>query len=292
MPDNTGTSNLPRRAVLGAVGDLHVGSIWGLCPPTGILRDGGGRYLPNPIQVWMWERWLDFWIEFYATDPGAPHVVLVNAEFIDGNHHGTTEIATPEPAEQAAAALEVMRPVLRNAAALIVTRGTEAHSGKAGAADRGIAAALKAQGVNVIVQPDPGASEAEHELVFDLCGVRFDVAHHVGGTRVPHTRGNNIRSEVNQAIHDYAEIKQRLPDILIRGHVHNLADTGENFPIYGVVLPAWQTKTAFAHRVTRQKVTRVGGLICECTGDGNYHKRVRTWKVPRLPVMEILTGAP
>lgn len=261
------------RAVIGAVGDLHVGSMSGLCPPTGIKRDGGGVYLPNKSQEWMWGRWLSLWDTFYRTDPEQPHIVVVNAEFIDGNHHGTTEIATPDPGEMIEAALEVMKPAMRKNATLLVTRGTEAHSGKAGGIDNAIAKALGA------VANDETGSHAEQHLYFETCGVLFDVAHHVGGSRVPHTRGNGIRADVIQAMVDAVESKERAPDVIIRSHVHTLQDTGCNYPLYGVVLPAWQLKTAFAHRVTRSKVQYVGGLICELS-EGTYQTRILKWMAP------------
>ena len=49
-----------KRVLLAAVSDLHIGSTVALCPPEGIPLEDGGRYQPNPAQVWIWDQWLKF----------------------------------------------------------------------------------------------------------------------------------------------------------------------------------------------------------------------------------------
>ena len=71
-------------------------------------------------------------------------------------------------------------------------------------------------------------------------------------------------------------------NVVVRSHVHTFAETGRNFGPrrHGVVTPAWQLKTAFGSRVTRQRVTQVGGIIYELQA-GEFNFRPILYDVPK-----------
>ena len=269
------------RVVVAIVSDLHVGSTVGLCPPNGIELEDGGRYMPNTVQGWTWDRWCEFWQDARDFAAGAEVIGIVNGEFVDGNHHGTTQIATPSPAMMAAAAIDVMQPACKLASQWYVTKGTAAHVSPGGASDAAIAARLGA-----VCDPETNQHAAYHWRV-QVGPVLFDLAHHIGGNIRPWTRGTNIRAEVIEAlIHTHHR-----PMVIVRSHVHTYVDTGSTFgDVLGVVTPAWQLKTEYAHRVTRNPQRTVGGLLFEVTEQG-FRYQPALYHLPDIPTTVARTRA-
>lgn len=270
MPDTPATHNPLVRAVVGIVSDLHVGSTVGLCPPDGVELEDGGLYKPNDFQKWEWDQWCEMWAWGSSWSRGWPLVTKVNGEFIDGNHHGTTQIVTPSTEIMAKAALDVWAPVKALAPyKTYVTKGTAAHVGAGGASDDLVAALLGAE-------KDPETKQsAFYHLMVTIAGVYFDVAHHVSGTARMWTHGNNIRTEVLEVMDDAAQAGERAPDYVLRAHVHKFADTGLNYPTRGLVTPAWQGLTEFTHRITRRVNRTVGGIWIKCE---NGESEMKLWK--------------
>lgn len=254
------------------VSDLHFGGTTALCPPYGIKLENGGLNMPNLAQKWIWARWLDFWdVVKVSRKRGRHAVVVVNGEFVDGFHHDSTELATNSPEMMAQAALEAFSPIGAIAHELFATLGTEAHSGKGSASDLSIARQLGAR-----VNPATG-QHAFQELDLLRGGILFDIAHHVSGGSRYTTRGNNIKAELLDMLIERPEV-----NVVVRSHVHTFAETGRNFGPrrHGVVTPAWQLKTAFGSRVTRQRVTQVGGIIYELQA-GEFNFRPILYDVPK-----------
>ena len=254
------------------IGDLHVGSSVALCPAHGVQLEDGGRYTPNDAQLWLWARWLDLVARVRELRRRRYHVVLVSlGEFVDGRHHESTQLLSQAPEIQASAAIDVMQPMMALAHELYVLRGTEAHSGKGAATDYAIGRELGAR-------RDPATGmHAFYRLLLTVAGVHFDVAHHVGGGGDdPRLYGGAIRRETG------AMLMER-PDthVVLRGHVHRVADTGDAYPTcWGAVVPAWQLKTAFTHRVTRRDAFQVGTWLIEIHRAGAWEKKKLMWSVP------------
>jgi len=269
------------RVVVAVVSDLHVGSTFGLCPPSGIELEDGGRYMPNIVQGWQWGRWLDYWQDVSDYAQGAEVIGVVNGEFCDGNHHGTTQIATPSPAMMAEAAVEVMQPACKMASQWYVTKGTAAHVGAGGASDAGIAARIGA-----VRDPETNQAAAYNWRV-QIGPVLFDLAHHIGGNLRPWTRGTNIRAEVIEALIHTAH----RPLVVVRSHVHTYVDTGRTFgDARGVVTPAWQLITEYGHRVTRNPQRTVGGLVFEVSETG-YRFEPLLYHLPERAIHQAQTTA-
>lgn len=233
--------------------------------------EDGGRYLPNAFQKWMWAQWVEFWQAARDFNPKKyPVILIANGEFIDGNHHGTTQIATPSPEVMAKAALQVWKPALAlKPFKTYVTKGTAAHVGAGGASDDLIATMLGAE-----KDPTTGQS-AFYQLRLNIAGVGFDIAHHVSGTARMWTHANNIRTEVLEVMDECLSNGQPLPDYVLRGHVHKFADTGLNYPTRGLITPAWQGTTEFVNRLTRRANRTVGGFLFLCE---NGESELKLWR--------------
>lgn len=266
-----GSHDSKRKVFVAVVSDLHIGSTVALCPPEGIALEDGGRYHPSQIQKWIWQKWEEYWKDVKARAGSFPIITIINGEFIDGNHHGTTQIGTPSPTAMQDAAIDVMQKPAHMSKLLYATKGTAAHSLHGAASDHMIAKELGA-----VRDPETG-QHAFYHLRLKVKNTLFDAAHHVGGGTRIHTRGTNIRGEVTDAI-----LEGNPPDILIRSHVHNYADTGRNFKTFGVVTPAWQLMTEYSHRVVRRTQRSVGGLLFEVTSNGWDFELLR-YSLPPIP---------
>lgn len=256
-----------------AFSDLHIGSTVALCHPDGIALEDGGRYQPNIAQLWLWDRWIEFWSIIKHERKKRPVIGIMNGEFVDGLHHDSTQLASTSPEIMASAVFDVMSIAMPAFSCLYVTRGTEAHSGKGAASDYAIARELGA-----VRDPESGMSAA-YQWRIDVGGVVFDAAHHVGGGSRVSVRGNGIRAEMVDMLS-----AGDAPDVIIRSHVHNYSDTGMNFwPRQGFVTPAWQLKTAFAHRITRMRNQNVGGVLIEIEDGKALPIRPILYSVPIAP---------
>lgn len=260
------------------IGDLHVGSSVALCHPDGIVLEDGGRYMPNAAQVWLWRQYSAILDRVRELRKRRVHVVTVfMGEFVDGRHHETTQLASQAPEIQAAAAIDVFQPLANLSHELYVMRGTDAHSGHGAASDYAIARELGAV-------RDPATLQAAfYKLRLDVGGVLFDVAHHVGGSGDnPTLYGGNIRRETLAMLTELPDI-----NIVLRGHVHKYADTGEAFGLHrwGGIVPAWQLKTAFTHRVTRREDYTVGTWLIHVES-GAWSRERLMWEVPQAPTIQ------
>lgn len=238
------------RTLLAVVSDLHVGGSTSICPKKIPLEDGG-EYVPAPIQNWMRDRWTDFWnlVSPYKTR-GWNVVVVVAGEAIENAHHRTPQLAAQSPETMVDAALNLLARPRNLAHEMLFVRGTEAHSGLGGHIDVQVARELGGK-----IDTATG-TRAAYQWVIDIGGVIVDIAHHVGGGIHP------ARLELQKVVMDYDARRQPAPDLIVRGHIHRPEIQWLNNRC-SVVTPAWQGKTAYAHKITRNLSGSVGGLLCE-----------------------------
>lgn len=248
-------------AIIAVVSDLHVGSTVALCPPGGVGLDDGGVYKPSRAQEGLGEWWADYWKLVDTIRKGAsktkqktPLITVVNGDLVDGNHHGTTQIFSASTEAMEAAAVDLLKPIRAKSDNFFVVRGTPAHVKQGAQSEEAIARALGAD-------KHPKGSNSFYRLILTVGGRKFDFAHHIGTNSVPWTKGTNIRAEILRVIQECASRGIKAPDYVIRSHAHAFADTGLNFGTRGLVTPAWQLTTEFAHKVARPLTSDVGGFI-------------------------------
>ena len=117
-----------------AISDTHIFSRAGLIDPSPFKLDDGGTYTPSDEQMVLWDCWLKFWNEWVPfVTKKEPFAVLANGDLLEGVHHGTKHNISDNYADQEAAALRVLEPIVEKCQGrFYVTRGTEAHAGKSG----------------------------------------------------------------------------------------------------------------------------------------------------------------
>ncbi len=62
----------------------------------------------------------------------------------------------------------------------------------------------------------------------------------------------------------------RHPDLAFRSHLHQFGDSYNAYPTRVVQTPAWQLKTAHAHKVAAESIADVGGVITMVQPDASY----------------------
>lgn len=212
------------------VGDLHVGSEWGLWPP-GVVDDNGREYPQNAAQKYLWDCWTHLW----STAP-APDLVVVNGDLIDGpkwTNRLDMSLTTTSLDLQQRALVHVLRAAVAERPWYCVA-GTQYHEPER----LGVVAAYL--GAN----KGPNGEQVLDELYYRARGKLLEVRHHPGGGSVLY-RGTTLNRELILSILAAHRGKTPLPDVVVYGHLHAYA-MYQDYGITVVLCPAWQLQTRYA----------------------------------------------
>ena len=220
-------AKLAGKVLVVIINDTHVG----LCP-TGFYLDDGAEVKLNPLL----KHWNGFWQR-----RGLPVVILFVADLIDGNHHHTTQIWSPNEEDMA---VKIFLPQVNRAERVYGVRGTPAHVGSAGRYDNAVMRELGAG--------KPSAYHAE----ISISGVLFDVAHHGPGIG---KKAWTAISYAKNVLFKRLLRRRRAPRVIVRAHVHRKLHETVRDPHSGAIIsPAWQ----FVHKIeTEEDIADVGGTL-------------------------------
>ena len=272
-------------------GDLHCGSTVGLCPPEGIELDDGGLYIPNKAQLWLWDNWEKAWDKIKSVkrkNKKAKLHLILNGDAVDGDHHRTTQIATAHEGVHVGCAIESLRvPLALKPDSLHILRGTSAHVGRAGGLEEGMGKALKEQRWPVVEDPDTG-TVTSYTRTLKFGSLRFDIKHHGRMGRRAHTKGPYIRWAAQDIFFNYMMDGDKAPDIAIRSHFHQFADSGKIHKVKTrlVALPAWQLATEYVHRVA-ESLADIGLVWFEIDDNDDYNMKSVLFKPERPTTIEV-----
>ena len=242
--------------LLAITSDHHTNSTIGLCPPEGVKLDDGGRYLPGKVQRWMWECWEDYWrkIKTLQHETKAELWCLFNGDLVDGGpHHGTTQIVSANLEIQSYIADRTFGvPLALNPSHTFVVRGTEAHVGPSASSEEALARHLKAE--------RDGDRWSFWHLRLEERGTRLDCQHHGRSGFRPWTEQNALALLANQIFLEHARKGIPHPQLAIRSHFHKYGDSHDASPTRVIQTPAWQVKTAYAHKVVPESIADIGGV--------------------------------
>ena len=272
---------MSKPVLLAVVSDVHCGSTLAAAPPEGVKLDDGGKYLPSRVQSWIWDNWCDYWAQIGALAKKTKadlYVVLNGDSFEGGPHHGTTQIVSANPEVQGYLADRIFGvPRKLNPQHLFIVRGTESHVGPSGATEEAFARSIRAE------KDRESERWSWWHLRLELNGVRLDFQHH------PSTYGNlpwtRPQAAQRMAFRIWSEHKLRefpAPHYAFRSHRHVFSDSGDAYPVRAVITPAWQAKTAYAHKVAADSIADIGGLAVLIHPDGS-HELKRFLYPPSLP---------
>ncbi len=243
----------PVRCVV-VVADVHAGSTKGLLPPDFInLEDS--PIAQNPMQRWLWECWLRGLAFIGETLDGAPYGLVLNGDLIEGVHHGTKEIISPEVGDHKKAAVEVLRPLAEGAKKTFVVRGTECHVGNQ---EMSIAESLGAQ-----INPEsPAKNRTFDRLTLDVAGVRCVFRHHISASVRRQLSATQLSIALGEEQLEAANNEERIPRVVCAAHRHRFGQFQDDHGLC-VVSPPWQFLTRHGHKVVSAARTKPGLFILD-----------------------------
>ena len=240
------------RSIL-VVSDLHCGSTVALLPPEFETIEGQA-VKQNKVQKWLWECWLDAtgpWLKSVIGD--APFALVINGDAIEGVHHGTTQVVSPDPADHRVAAEQVLAPLAERASLVVVVKGTEVHTLNS--------EVQMGHNLGASRHPSTGLTAADRWLI-DCAGVRCGCRHHIGTSARAYLEASQLSIHLGNEQIEAARVGHPVPRVLGCAHRHRY---GRYDDAHGLcfVSPPWQFLTRFGHKVVSAAVTKPGMVILD-----------------------------
>lgn len=237
------------------ISDLHCGSTLGLLPP-GFVTHEGQEVVANAAQAYLWDCWLAFWAKANAIT-GGRYSLLVNGDLVEGCHHKSTQVISPDPGDHMAAAIQALRPAAAGAEAVYVVEGTECHTG---GMEHAIARELAAT-------RDPATGRhAWPRLELKLARAHLVASHHMPTTKRPYLEASGLGLELNTERLEAMRGGHAVPSVVIRSHRHKYGAFSDESGLL-VATPPWQLLTRFGHKVVPAASCHIGGVILTFDGD-------------------------
>lgn len=255
--------------------DLHANSTLALCKP-GIYRDDGEVYSLNLIQQWLWRTWGRCLDDIDSLTTGYYRTLILAGDLVDlDTKHRSWQTISRNPATAIDISISILEPVASKYNDVFVVRGTEAHTGKSAWAEEQIAVMLGAT-------PSPTTSTRSWwHLRARFSGVYFDIAHHASMGGLAWTYANAANKLAMVTMIDHMNWEEKPPDVVVRAHNHQFADSGRTFRTRAVFLPAWQFHTAYLHRIGKANARpHIGACVFLCE-DGEYKLHDLRYRPPR-----------
>ena len=250
------------------IGDPHVGCGMAIMPKEGFTGDNGVHYFPSPMQQKLHDRWENGFWPWVEKETGGRYNVLVNGDLIDGVHHSAVTQWSQHLLDQRRACIELLKPIRARANRFIVVRGTESHVGQSGQHDEAIAEALDAE-------RSPSGTYSHWEVYLRLGGGLVHIAHHIAATSSPFAKSSALQRQIALSYVNSGRWGDEPPVMFVRSHRHQCSWVGEPCKqgiVTCLVLPAWQLKTPYVHRLALMQEPEYGGAILFSGDNGVYHK--------------------
>lgn len=232
--------------------DIHAGSTKALLPP-GFVTLEDQPVEQNPIQRWLWECWARADKYISGVTGSDPFALVLNGDLIEGVHHGTKEIISPEIADHRAAAVKIIEPLTKRAAKFFVVRGTEAHVNNH---EQSIGEQLGA------VKNPESKMHAFDRLTLEVAGVRCVFRHHIGTSMRRGLAGTQLSMQLAEEQVEAANNGEPIPRVLCCAHRHKPGVYRDNNGLC-LVTPAWQVLTRFGHKVVSPARCTPGVIILD-----------------------------
>jgi hypothetical protein len=252
--------------------DLHVGSTIGLWPKNFIATEGFpiGR---NKFQEWLGKCWDDMLVWSERVIGEDDFDLVINGDLVEGIHHRSLQVMSPDPGDQTKAVLQVLGPLAQNASRLHLIKGTECHTRND---EIRIGHALGAS-----IDPTTGQS-AWDVLDLEMHGTLFNFAHHISATARPYLEASAHSIALGALTHSRARSNKRVPMVMCRAHRHRhgiWTDGNQMSAICG----AWQGLTRHGYKVVPDAIPQPSVIIFDSrtTDKGDlplFHQRVYTAK--------------
>lgn len=250
--------------------DLHVGSTVGLWPKDFVSNEGNpiGQ---NRFQEWLWECWEDMLCWAQRTIGDDKFDLVVNGDLVDGIHHKTLQVMTPDPGDQTTAVKQVLGFLAETCNNLHIIKGTEVHTRND---EVRIGYALGG------TQNPENAQHAWDTLDLTAHGCLYNFAHHISVTSRTYLEAGAHSIALGNLTHSRARCGKPVPKVMCRGHRHRHG-IWEDGNQTSVITGAWQGLTRFGYKVVPDAVPQPSAVIFDHRGleEGDsplIHRRVYT----------------
>jgi hypothetical protein len=263
----------PKPRLLVLTGDHHFGGTGALLPPN--FRTLEGQTIgQNSLQKWMWECWEDAWRWVDALAANDPWGLVLMGDEVEGNHHRTKEIISPDDSDHFKAAVQALKPIVAKAHSTFVIEGTECHT-------HNMEAAL-GEKLGCRINPETGL-HVFGRLALDVCGVRFVARHHIPATSRPYLEASQLSIQLGVERIECVRRNETPPRILASAHRHRPGDFCDRHGI-SLVTHAWQGLTRHGRKVVPAGSPLPGIYVLDWRGipDGQLPQlHVREYEPPQ-----------
>ena len=246
------------RKFLLLLSDTHIGSNVALWPEH--FKSQTGHELPQSVfQKWLYECWGDMqeWAKTTISDicdTDEPELFTVfNGDVIEGIHHKTIEIMSPNKDDQYTAAVQLLEPIRELSDKMFMVKGTECHTQNA---ESTIGDILKCE-----VNPDTGHAAFDH-LKLDVNGCIMDFAHHTSATTRPYLEASIHGIQMGVAVMEAHRNGQAVPHVVCRAHRHRHGIFKDGNSISAITGP-WQGLTRHGRKVVPAAVCNPSVVLFE-----------------------------
>jgi hypothetical protein len=232
--------------------DLHIGSTVGLWP-TGFVSNEGNPIGQNKFQEWLWECWCDA-MQWSRKIIGKDAFDLVlNGDLVDGIHHKTLQVMTPDPGDQTSAVLQTLSGLGLQWSKLHVIKGTEAHS-------RNDEIRI-GQALGGTRNPQTG-QHAWDNLDLDVHGCLYNFAHHISATARTYLEASAHSIMLGNLTHARARAGKPVPQVMVRAHRHRHGIWQDGNQI-SMITGAWQGLTRYGYKVVPDAIPQPSMIITD-----------------------------
>ena len=252
------------------ISDLHVGSTVGLWPKDFISNEGNpiGQ---NKFQEWLWECWEDMLIWSQKTINKEPFDLVVNGDLVEGIHHRSLQVMTPDVSDQTEAVKNVLGFLNDTSDRTFIIKGTECHT-------RNDEIRLgKSLGA---VKDSSTGQHAFDMLDLEVDGTLYNFAHHVSTSMRSYLEASAHSILLGNMSHTRARSGKPVPKVYCRAHRHRhgIWDDGNQV---SVITGAWQGITRFGNKVVPGAIPQPSAVIFDHRGLDKgelpiIHRRVYT----------------
>ncbi len=222
--------------------------------PATVETQAGQTVSPsNLVQQWLLENWQLNLKDFHDYRQGREFILVLVGDLIEGIHHRTREVWSPEEMDHCTAAIDLLQPLSQSASMVLACKGTECHTKNY---EEHIA-----QELNVEVCPktkkrclDTVNLEVGRHLV--------QFRHHMPTTSRVYLEAGALSIVLGNTQLSYSRAKQRVPDIVVSGHRHR---EGVYYDSQSMMIccPAWQALTRHGHKVVPGALPRPSLLVID-----------------------------
>lgn len=213
-------------------------------------------------------QWRQAWQQIAEERKRSRLIVVMNGDQVDGNHHHTEQLVTNNIAEQQRMFAAVMQEALDTARfnakkdILYSMSGTPAHGDNT--SEEAVGRILKSKPHTPPTIGHDGRY-AWPRLRLSVNGQIIDIAHEGAGVgRRMWTQENVLRSTIKSIYFDSIDAGKKPPRFYVRSHRHKWIDpqsfSGRQGTITGLITPAMQLKTEFAHKVAGDEILSTVGV--------------------------------